>query len=142
MRCRQNELGWVVAGRDNEGKLVAWMEFGAQQRFVQQWIVNYPDSRGSVYVDLFTAPNNFVGRTLYEYDGWSRLVLVKRLDDQQRNLTTATFERQPNGTLTKVVVRRFNEGGQIVDVEVSWNLPNATLMIAEFFQFELFGQFS
>jgi hypothetical protein len=140
VRCRQNEQGAVVAGRDNAGRLVVWMEFGPRCSFVQQWIVNY-STNGDVGVDLFRAPNDFIGRTVYQYDGWGRLALVKRLDDQQRPLTTGTFERNPDGTLCRVVVRRFDIYGRLGDVQVSWNYPNSTLMIAEFFQYELFGQF-
>lgn len=141
VRTRQNELGHVVAGRDNTGRLVVWMEFGAHCSFVQQWIVNYSTVGDSLWVDLFQAPNRFVGRTVYEYDNWGRLSLVKRLDGHQRPLTTATFERNPDGSLCKVVVRRFDLSGRLVDVLVSWYTVNATLMIDEFFQYELFGQF-
>ncbi|MBI4534501.1 MAG: dephospho-CoA kinase [Candidatus Melainabacteria bacterium] len=141
VRCRQNELGATVVGRDERGRLTNWMEFGPDLTFTQQWIINYLPGNVQVEVVLFAAPNNFVGRTAYQYDNWGRLALVKRLDNGQRPLTAATFERSSDGSLNRVVVRRFNTDGLVVDVLVSWYHPNITLMIDEFYQYELFGQF-
>lgn len=138
---RAGNEGVVVTGIDNEGRLVNHMEFGPACRFDFQWIVNYGNSGNTLWVDRFEAPNVFVGRTVFEYDRWGQIANVTREDGYRRVVISAVFERNQDGSLCKVVVRRFATSGQVIDVKVSWYRPDAAVMLANFYLYEKYGQY-
>ncbi|SRR5579875_1342440 len=135
-----NCQGATVVGTDINGRLVNIEEYGPNLAFSQQWIVNYSQFGDAVWVDLFTAPNVFVGRTMYEYDS-GRLMRVRLLDGHQRPIIIATYERNPDGSLCAVVVQRYNQFGVVVDVQRM--SPSGIGTIAgDFYMFDRFGQAS
>ncbi len=124
-------------GRDSSNRLTNVQDYGPSLRFNEQLIVNY--AYESVWIDRFRAPNDFTGRTLYQFDQGGNLLSVRRLDSQQRPVISATLQRNPEGALCGVEVRRYNEDGVIVEIQ---NYPpDAALLHEAFFLYEMFGQF-
>lgn len=140
VRYQPDCQGATLIGRDYEGRLVVWQEYGPKFSFVYQWTVKYT---GDVtQVDRFEASNNFVGRSLYHHNKLGFVVRVDQLDGNQRMLASASLNRDVNGVIYGMTMNKYDQvTGRLLDTASFDNYSRIKeIMRAQYFLFGVFGQ--
>ena len=95
--CKGIGQGAVVTGEDENGKLVAGLYYGPNLTYQGQWLVSYDATGNRTTVELWNAPNQLAGSTVYTYDSSHNLTEIRRLDAQGQPEIIGTIERRPGG---------------------------------------------
>lgn len=114
---------WLGTGNDR--LLLNVQEYGAGLAFCRQYIINYSQTGNELWVDLFTAPNLFVGRTLYEFNGSGSLVQIRLFDGHQKMQSRLVVNRDASGAITRIYRETYNQFGTVVDVQNYYSLGEA-----------------
>lgn len=106
--CKGVGQGAIVTGEDERGQLVTALYYGPNLRYLGQYLVSY-DSADKITAELWNAPNEFAGRTLYTYDASHNLIEIRKLDLQSQPLIIGTIERRPGGGFFAVDMQFIGE---------------------------------
>ncbi len=140
VRYQPDCQGATLIGRDYEGRLVVWQEYGPKFTFVYQWTVKYT---GNVtQVDRFEGNNVFVGRSLYWHNALGFIVRIDQLDGNQRMLASASLTRDVNGVIYCMTMNKYDQvTGRLLDSASFDNYAHIKeILRAQFFLFGVFGQ--
>lgn len=95
--CKGIGQGAIVTGEDDRGKLITGLYYGPNLTYQGQWLVSYDTTVNRITVELWNAPNELAGSTVYSYDTSHNLTEIRRLDQQGQPLIVGTIERRPGG---------------------------------------------
>ena len=95
--CKGIGQGAVVTGEDANGRLIAGLYYGPNLTYQGQWLVSYDSAGNRVTVELWNAPNELAGSTVYTSDASNNLIEIRKLDAQSQPLVIGTIERRPGG---------------------------------------------
>jgi hypothetical protein len=104
-------LRTTVEGHDSHGRLVVRQSYGSQLAFIGQLTVNYGNC--TAQVDRFNSINQFVGRSIYNFDQRGKLVQASQYDGNQRAVIGLTVERDRDGNIYAVTYGTTTVNGRI-----------------------------
>ena len=136
VKCKGNNEGAVVCGRDGKGQIVNWQNYGPNWVFIQQWQIKYEYQQKTVM--LFKAPNDFDGRCIYRYDQDKNLIEIDKLDSGQRQVETATIQRRPGGGFYQTILKFYDSTAVMTNTRILYS-PDDPEMANTFYLFEMMG---
>jgi hypothetical protein len=141
VNCQGTNAGAIVAAEDEKGRLINSLYYGPNWTYLNQWVVKYelpmsPASPEQISVELWKAPNDFVGRTIYVYDQRHNLTEIRKLDYQEKPVVIANVERKQAGGFYQIVLQFFDGSGLMR----SLYQPDDPQLAKIFYLCEVFGK--
>jgi hypothetical protein len=139
VKCRGKNEGATVAGTDEKGRLVNFQNYGPNWVYIQQWTIKYNGvPSDQIMVDLWKAPNDMIGRSIYKYDQDQNLIEVRQVDSQQNPIVTGTIQRRSGGGFYQTVLEFFDSNGSISHTRKLYQSDDPE-MDSTFYLFKMFG---
>jgi YD repeat-containing protein len=133
--CKGIGQGAIVTGEDEKGRLIAGLYYGPNLTYQGQWLVSYDATGNQVTVQLWNAPTELAGSTVYSYDASHNLTEIRRLDAQSQPLVIGTIERRPGGGFFAVDTQ-FISG----NVTTKFYTPDDPQLTKNFYLCDVFGR--